>query len=354
MLPVMIREYALERLMESGEARATQERHARFYLKIAEETEVQLRGPEQITCLNRLKAELDNIRAALSWAVEHDAGEVGLRFVGALFWFWTMYGHFREGLQWTTAVLESADALPATTVVPSQGGRAKALSTAGILAWMLSNLRAPDLLEESIAIWRTVGDQAGLAYALQRLGLVMLSRGEPAQARGLEEESVTLFQTLGDKPGLALAVHCLGLATMLQGDDRAGRVLMEQGVELFREAGDKWGLAIGLRELGRLIARQGNDAVARPLLEESIALWWELDTKVEIAFALTSLAELEERQGDIVKAASLLQQSLLLFKVFGDEHPIAAILDRLERVVERQGQCAAVSKSTAIMPTSST
>src|SRR5262249_13832105 len=126
-----IREYALERLDAAGEAVDLGRRHAAWCLTLAERALPELRGPEQAGWLARLDRELDNIRSALAWALEHDAA-AGLRLAGALWRFWLIRGHRHEGRTW----LEGLLALP-----PSAGagtdtaGRARALHAAGSLAY---------------------------------------------------------------------------------------------------------------------------------------------------------------------------------------------------------------------------
>ena len=92
-----IREYALERLDERGDSQAVRRRHAGFYLSLAEEAGPALLGPQQLRWLERLDAELTDIRAALSWAAESGETEVGLRIGAALWRFWQIRGPAAEG-----------------------------------------------------------------------------------------------------------------------------------------------------------------------------------------------------------------------------------------------------------------
>src|SRR5262249_14522379 len=100
-----VRDYALEQLMARKEVEVLCESHARYYVRFAEQADSELRGPRQAIWLERLEQEHENIRAALTWALEHNASEIGLRLAGALYWFWGIYGHVREGYQWLTTFL---------------------------------------------------------------------------------------------------------------------------------------------------------------------------------------------------------------------------------------------------------
>ena len=100
-----IHEFALEKLEESGEAEAVKRAHAEYFLALAEEAEPRLWGAEDAAWLDRLEQEHDNMRAALSWAIEHEEAELALRVGGALRWFWYMEGYYGEGRRWLEAAL---------------------------------------------------------------------------------------------------------------------------------------------------------------------------------------------------------------------------------------------------------
>src|SRR5207237_757599 len=103
-----IREYALECLgtrWESGEEEAARQAHAAYYLALAEEAELQTVGTQQTLWLKRLEREHDNLRTALRWLNAQDETELTLRLSGALWWFWSVRGHWTEGLQWLEKAL---------------------------------------------------------------------------------------------------------------------------------------------------------------------------------------------------------------------------------------------------------
>jgi hypothetical protein len=164
-----IREYALERLLESGEGKTLRERHLAYYLALAEAAEPHLRGAEQVVWAERMELEHDNFRAALAWAHERgsvesptaDSIETELRLAGALFWFWDLHDHFSEGRRWLERALARTNGTARTTA------RAMALYAVGGLAANQSDfVTARARLEEIVAIWREIGDTRGLALVL--------------------------------------------------------------------------------------------------------------------------------------------------------------------------------------------
>ena len=313
----MIGEYAFERLKESTETQVVQERHARYFLRLAEEAEPELRGPQQMAWLDRLEMEHDNMRAALRWALENKAGEIGLCLVGALRWFWTLRSHHTESLRWGKAVL----AMPAAQ--GRSATRAKALWSSGGHAWMLGDPEARPILEESVSIWREIGDKCGLGNSLFMLGMTMLQQGQPEVALSLELESIDLLRAAGDKSGLTLVLGAV-VHTMMtldpsevhgfRGDYKEFRALLEESTRLSRELEDKWSLALNLRNLGWLAMREGDYEEARPLMEESLALQWEMGSKHEAAATLSDLGQLAQLDGDLEKALELYERSLDVFR----------------------------------------
>ncbi len=157
--------------------------------------------------LERLEREYDNLRAALQWSLER--GEVGdniemaLRLAGALWWFWETRGHWSDGRDFLERALVGSKGV----AVPVQ---VKALKAAAHLAFIQSaNHRAEALYEECLAKCREVGDTAGMALSLRRLGAIAARRGNLVGAISLTEESLALFREVGDKAGIAYALnHC--------------------------------------------------------------------------------------------------------------------------------------------------
>jgi hypothetical protein len=142
-----VRAYAWERLEESGETAGMVRAHADLYQALAEAAAPELTGPEQAAWLAQLEAEHDNLRAVLRWATASGAGETGLRLAGALWRFWAIRGHLREGQGWLVGLLApDARGVPAAV-------RARALNGAGNLAHLHGDYaRARAWHEEALAL----------------------------------------------------------------------------------------------------------------------------------------------------------------------------------------------------------
>jgi predicted ATPase len=220
-----VRQYARDRLRESGEGEAVQERHQAFFVVLAEETEPQLRGPEQQLWLERLETEHDNLRVALEWRGD----EASLRLAGALERFWYVRGHFSEGRAWLGSAFSATAGLGRTAM------RAKALNGAGALASSQGDyVSTRTLHEEALAIQRELGNRRGIANSLSGLGSVAKDQGDFALARTMYEEALALRRELGDRWGIAYSLESFAALTSVQ--------------EQAQRAARLWGAAQALRE----------------------------------------------------------------------------------------------------------
>jgi predicted ATPase len=327
-----IREYGLECLTMSIEEPAVRRAHADYYLALVEEAEAALTGPDQATWLERLEAEHDNLRAALRWAEEGEEAEIGLRLAGALCQFWLMHGHLREGQERLARLLGLAGASPRTVA------RTKALMRAGHLAHNLGDFTAARaLFEESLALWRELGDQQGIATSLNDLGWVVLCQGDYAVARSLSQEGLALWRELGDQQGIATSLHNLGRVAHCQGDYAMACALHQESLALRQELEDKRGIAFSLTHLGWAMHKQGDYRGATALLEEALALFQEVRVKQLFAIASAILAEVAHDQGEDGRAAVLIEQSVTLFRELGAKQEVALALSIFGTIAHAQG-----------------
>jgi predicted ATPase/Tfp pilus assembly protein PilF/transcriptional regulator with XRE-family HTH domain len=334
----VIREYALDRLAESGETETMRRAQAAYFLAWVEAAEPELTGAEQQTWLERFEAEHDNLRAALEWCLGGGDVVVGLRLAAALWQFWQVRGYLSEGRRW----LEEALAWDPEGSPPRTALRAKVLNRAGLLAWTQGDYAtACTYLEESLTIERALGNQRGIANSLRNLGNVAKDQGDYAAARALLAESLALDREIGDRRGIASSLNNLGIVALDQGDYAAAHTLFTESLTIERQFGNRRGMAMSLNNLGIVAFDQGDYAAAQVLYEESLAIKRELGDKWGIAGSLNNLGEVAWNRGEYAAARSLLEEGLAIKRELGDKRGIAGSLSNLGLVALEEGGYAA-------------
>jgi predicted ATPase/serine/threonine protein kinase/DNA-binding CsgD family transcriptional regulator/Tfp pilus assembly protein PilF len=325
-----IREYMAERLDQSGEAATVRHQHVAYSIDLAERAEPELHAERQGEWLARLETEHDNVRAALSWALEAESAETVLRFGGALAEFWFLHGHHREGYRWMEMVLAREGAPPKV--------RAKALYGAAKLAEMLGNyVAAQALCTECLAISRERDDREMIATALNESAIISYNQSAYAVARTSCEESVAIRREIGDVAGTAATLNTLGVITYQQGDYDTARTYYEESLTLRRRLGDKAGIARTLNNLGLIARQQGDFVSARAQYEEGLAIRNELGIRDGIATSLDNLGVVALYQGEYDVAAARFAESLEIRRELGHREGIAATLDNLGMVARQVG-----------------
>jgi predicted ATPase/class 3 adenylate cyclase len=204
-----LRQYAEEQLLAVGEADAVRRRHAAHYLVFAERAAPALRsgGAAYVAALDRLDADLDNLRAALRWWLDTGDAASGLQLAVALRTFWRTRGYLAEGRDALTDLLALAD--QEASEAPSDALdqlRAQALSAlAGVAASLGDYDDERRLAEHAIAIWRRLGEKPGVAMALQHLYDAASRQSDYATAQTILRERLALVEELGDRRGSATA-----------------------------------------------------------------------------------------------------------------------------------------------------
>jgi predicted ATPase/DNA-binding SARP family transcriptional activator len=309
-----IGQYAREKLWQTGEGELLRQGHLAYFVELAERAEPNLRAFGMIEWLNRLEAELDNIRIAMEYALESDI-EVQLRMASALLWFWWIRDYRLEGIGWLERALSieamergSKPLLPARAML-----RAQACYAAGSLAtWWSPLMREKDhaasLLEESLALFWELGlaGRRGMAYTILSLRGAVSLQGDFDRARSLIEDSLILFREMGDKFGIAECMAGLGAIALEEGNIPQARVRFEEHLTLSKEFGDKDGIAACLFQLGYLAAQEGDYQRGLSLCEESLAIARELGSRATIAYQLERFAFIVSAQSQVRRAARLL------------------------------------------------
>jgi tetratricopeptide (TPR) repeat protein len=345
-----IREFALEKLEESADAETIKRVHAEFYLALAEQAEPRLWGSEDAAWLDRLEPEHDNMRAALSWALEHEEAELTLRLGGALQWFWNMAGYYGEGRSWLEAALAEngrttaearAKVLEGLGWLANQQGdldRAEAAAEEGlklcaeaglgeVVAADLQNVlgdgarhrgdyeRATEILEQSLALHRAAKDTRGVAWSLGNLANVASDCGNYERAKALYEEGLALARDLGGAALLGAYLISLGDEYLLEGNTERATELNAEAAELFRER--KGALQAALNNLGWAALIRGDSPKAERLLEESLVMCREQGDRLTGSDSIEGLACAAGARGATERAARLFGAAEALREVAG-------------------------------------
>ncbi len=296
-----VRAFGLARLRDLGEERLVRDQHARTMLALAEEVEPALVGSEAKEQLDRLDAEHDDLRAALRYAIGEEDVPVALSLLATMWRYWQMRGHLSEARQAAEQVLR----LPGVEQHPEAFVRA--LEAAGGTAYWQGDLdSARRFYEQAVDVCRTGADRAALANALYNLSFAhSVTRSDPQAARRCAEESLQLYRALGDRDGAARTSFALGNAAYFQDDVAAARDAYADCLALASGSGggylEGWGsymLALAEQGLGRA-------AEAEQLYRRACRRFSATGDASGTVMALNALADVAALRGDKGRAARL-------------------------------------------------
>jgi predicted ATPase len=312
-----IREYARDKLEAAGESDRIRQAHFDFFLNLAEAAEPHLmRGREQASWLDRLEVERDNLRAALEWSIGVDRIEAAMQLTTALGSFWNERSYFREGRQWLEAGLAQRDRLPKDLL-------AQTLRAAGRLAGRQGDFdRAEAYAQDSVSLWRELGDKAKLARALNTLAAVRSERGDVAGGAAYNEEVLRLSRELNDQWSVAQALSDVGWSAVFLGDMARGIPLLEESLALQRKLQDTFGLAWSALALGVARFLQGQIDPSAALMSESLRLFGAMHNQWYIAGCLEIIAAIAGARGQHQRAAQLLGAHDRLVEAMGARIPV--------------------------------
>ena len=332
-----IRQYALEQLGEGGQAEKVRSKHAACFLALAEEAEPELAGQRQGLWAERLEAEHDNMRVALSWQLERGEAGSALRMVAALWRFWHLRGHSSEGVGW----LEQALAHGEQAASPS---RVKALEGMGWLTQLQGDYdRARANYEQMLELSQEVGDKASVATALNSLATVSAQQGDNGRARIWLEENLRVIEELrqeGD-PATALkrfyACNLLGgLAIDEEGGHARAATLWEESLALAREVGDDHLIGMSLGFLAHLALVQRDYERAKVRSEEALGVARELGGTSAgfVPTALINLGIAALGLGEQERAREAFERALLASRDIGAK---PRVIESLEGIASLTG-----------------
>jgi tetratricopeptide (TPR) repeat protein len=297
-----------------------------------ESVEPQPKEPDLAAWMKQLEEEHDNIRAALTWALEQNEVEAALRIAGAVWKLWQIHGHVAEGVEWMRIILSRSHGYLSEA-------RAKALWGAGWLGMVRGNLdQSRQYFEEGAAISRKVGHPRYLGLALHGIGAVARGQGDFESSRLAFDESLPLFQALGNSEDIAWTFEHLGATAMEQGDFDQAILYLSQALTLFQELQQNWACAEALTFLGHAALQQHDYALAQKRYEAALAIYQELEDKPNVATMNSYVGATLFGRGDYERAIRLYKESLLLARDLKDYWGLTWGVERLAEVAERLGQ----------------
>jgi predicted ATPase/class 3 adenylate cyclase len=293
-----IREFSLEELTNEGEHIEISRRHAAFFRSFVAERAATITTSSDAASL--MEIEHDNIRAVLGWAVENAEAELAMEVASALWRFWMLRSHLAEGRQWLTEIL----ALPEASRVT--GLRGKTLMALGSVTYWQNDFDATRrYYEEGLAVFRELGDRAGIAEALYNSAFVHLIEHHPAEARARYEEARRLTQELGDERGLANTAWGLAMTALQERNwDEASRLAQETR-DRYEALGDWFGMSLARFVFYQVARFTGDYEEARHQLMEYLDEAMERDDVVSVFSILENLPPIEVLQGHHERALKL-------------------------------------------------
>lgn len=357
-----LRQFGGERLAAAGEAESVGERHARYFLALAEEGERGLRGQDQISWLRRLDADHDNLRTALAWLERHRLIPEALRLAGALALFWAIPGYYAEGRahlarllayeeaaecfaergkafwgighlaerQGDAAVLQSC--FEASLAGATRAGDHRTIIGAliGLAQWVseVDLGRARRWLDEALDRARNLGDQSSIAAIYTVQAILMAHEGQTVEAQRHAEEAIAISRRIGDSWRLGWALHFAGWIVFARGDYATAQAYYEEKLAIAQALADRSAIANALTMLGQVAVEEGALEVARARFAEGLATYRDRGDQAGVLWAASRLAELALAEGALEAARALADESLAASRDTAKGFQIAALLCR--------------------------
>lgn len=341
-----IREYALEMLMQAGQAYETRQQHAHYFAGFCVQAFDALIGPEQAAWHARIDVEQPNIQAAIRWSLQDsaDRGEQALKIGYGIWRYWWQRGFWRDNLALmrqalalngpdVSAIVRQADAATVTPRLLLHAGAAR--GTSYLAAGLNQYDDAMALLSHALQCAMQAEDDVMVARTYSGLGMVAKDAGDFDAALAFLEDGLRLWQRT-DPAQLRFPQVLKASVLMRMGDVEVARALYAIVLDACERAQDTEGTATALRGLAEAAWRQGAPGEAASLLERAIALCDGIGNKRGNAWAYHQMGNALRASGDFAAARAWLARSLTETRAFGDQ---AACLEILVSMAELDADC---------------
>ena len=296
-----VREFGVERLQQSGEAGIIRQRHAAYFLALAEQAEAKQNTIEREAWLDRIEADQGNLHSALEWSVEQRDAEIALGLCGALLPFWQFRFHATVGRDWVRRALALGKDVSAPVM-------RKAVYCAGTLAYMEGELaEAAGLFADALLRYQEADDPEMIGRVELALGRLAWDDGDLDTARGWFDSAKLRFEGCGDKVGLAHSLHYEGLVAFKDGDYPQAEACLREALAMWEALGFSWELAQCIPGHLADVARvEGNLTDAMIHYQECLSFNWDRQYLEDVSWSLAGLALIAATDGQVERAARLM------------------------------------------------
>ena len=336
----LIRQYAQDRFEMRPDAETIRERYAEYFCRLAEEAAAHFASHDQHQWLTAVDRELNNVRRAMTWAVE-SRPEIALRMVAALGRWCYLRGRYSDGRTWAANALSAAPDAPSSLLAP-------ALELAATLAFLQCDyVDAKAMAERAHDLYRRTDDRAGVAWSNARLGSIARELGDYDRSEALHRTAMALSKAAGDDHGEASQLNFLCFVTWIRGRIAEAEPLGREALNRMRALGDTEGVIWALINLGA-IARHSDDLEgAELLLGQCLDLCEDMSFREGIGWVLNQLGAVARLRGDSERALGLQRASLAEHQVLGDRWRGASVYDELAAIAIQLGDPAEATRQLA-------
>jgi tetratricopeptide (TPR) repeat protein len=329
-----IREFALERLMESEDISSPRRAHAAYCLVLAEEGNPDLSSADRTRWLTQCDAEIDNFRAALDWLFQTLDLDWSLRLCVALFRFWDMREHLSEGRARIETVLRLCGD-------ERTRERARLSLFLGALTSAQGDYRAAEhSLQRSLSLYEELGDESGVAASLNALAVTARDRGDYASAQANFERSLACWRLLSDQLAIARCLHNLANVVKVRGDYPRARWALGEAADIFEELGDRSGAAWSINQQGDIARETGNLVPAREFYRRALSAFRKAGDPWGSARSLTDLGYIDCEQGNHLAGRTAFREAMELFAGLGHRRGMARVLEGYACLALSEGHAA--------------
>lgn len=329
-----IRQYALEKLVESGRASEARNRHLDYFVAYAHHEEPFIYRPELPERLDQLEVEHDNLRAALEWAMENQPAKA-LKLAELLSGFWATRGYHREARTWCEKVLMRSEGIPAL-----EKTRANVLGTVCLLATLEGNYQAGlAAAQAALSLARRIDDAKTSARSLHSLAYSALNLGDYATAATAAAESESIARKMGYAAELAFVLNTRAEVAYLENRDLVtARHYLEESLALVQGSGYQWIESLSLSSLARIAAAYGDIATARWRFEENANLGQRMGNRQIFYASRSELAHVLREHDELDEPLAIYKETILGWLEFGQRAAVAHELECMAFIFRRKGE----------------